>query len=187
MNRLHLRLRDERGIALIFALMFLTVLTIVGGTMVMYSTQSQHESHYGKAKSYAYLLAENGINTAMAILRDPPDPLTGIGNNALDKNVFCGFSGRTYITVPSVSPAPQCALQDTYDGGNVTWYGVLDQGTATWTITSTGHVTNPVAGSGEATRTLTVKVTVHPTLTQPLNTPVWNYIYSTNGPSTPPT
>ena len=186
MNRFHLRLRDERGIALIFALMFLTVLTIVGGTMVMYSTQSQHESHYGKAKSYAYLLAENGINTAMAILRDPPDPSTGIGNNALDKNVFCGFANRTYITVPAVSPAPPCALQETYDGGSTTWYGVLNQGTATWTITSTGHVTNPVAGSGEATRTLTVKVTVHPTLTQPLNTPVWNYIYSTNGPSTPP-
>ena len=187
MNRLHLRLRDESGIALIFALMFLTVLTIVGGTMVVYSTQSQHQSGYGKAKSYAYLLAENGINTAMAILRDPPDPLTGIGNNALDKNVFCGLSGRTYITVPAVSPAPPCALKDTYDGGYVTWYGVLDQGTATWTITSTGHVTNPTAGSGEALRTLSVKVTVHPTLTQPLNTPVWNYIYSTKGPSTPPT
>jgi Tfp pilus assembly protein PilX len=187
MTTLHTRLRSERGIALVFALMFMTVLTIVGTSMIVYSTQSQHESGYGKAKSYAYLLAENGINTAMAILRDPPDPATGIGNNALDKNVFCGLTGRTYITVPSITPAPQCALRESYDGGYVTWYGVLNQSTATWTITSTGHVTNPVAGSGEAVRTLAVKVTVHPTLTQPLNTPVWNYIYSTNGPSTPPT
>jgi hypothetical protein len=186
MKRLHLRLRDESGIALVMALMFITVLTIVGTSMVMYSTQSQHESGYGKAKSYAYLLAENGINTAMAILRDPPDPVTGIGNNALDPSVFCGLAGRDYPNpVPPPVPAGPCVLRETYDGGYTVWSGTLTG--STWTITSTGHVTNPIKGSAEARRTLTVHVNVHPTLTQPLNTPVWNYIYSTNGPSTPPT
>jgi hypothetical protein len=188
MNKLHLRLRDERGIALVMALMFITVLTIVGTSMVMYSSQSQHESGYGKAKSYAYLLAENGINTAMAILRDPPDPATGIGNNALDPNVFCGLTGRTYpnpIPAPTPTPTGPCTLRETYDGGFTVWTGKLVG--STWTITAVGHVTNPIQGSAEAKRTLSVKVNVHPTLTQPLNTPVWNYIYSTNGPSTPPT
>ena len=32
-----------------------------------------------------------------------------------------------------------------------------------------------------------MNVTVHPTLTQPLNTPVWNYIYATKPASTPAT
>ena len=190
MNNLR-RITDERGIALVMALMVLTVLTIVISTTIVYTTQSQHESGYGKAKSYAYLLAETGINDAMAVLRDPPDPLTGIGNNALDVNVFCGLTlpaGESYPNpVPAPVPTGPCVLRHDLDGGYVIFVATLNQGTATWTITSTGHVNNPVAKSSPALRTLTVNVTVHPTLTQPLNTPVWNYIYSTNGPSTPPT
>jgi Tfp pilus assembly protein PilX len=179
MHRLTLRLRDERGIALVLALMVLTVLTISLGTTIVYSTQSQHESHAAKTKSYAYVLAENGINNAMSVLRDPPDIVTGIGNNALDKNVFCGFANTTYV---SPTPSP-CTIKQTYDGGSVVWSGVLNQSTATWTLTSTGSATSAIAGTSDPTRTLTVYVPVHPTLTQPLNTPVWNYIYSTNGPS----
>jgi Tfp pilus assembly protein PilX len=176
-----LRLSDERGIALVIALMMMTVLTIVGTTAVVYTTQGEHESRYSKAKSYAYVMAENGLNSAMAVLRNPPDPLTGIGNNALDPNVFCGLAGKTY------SPPGSCTIRDDYDGGYVVWSGSLNTATATWTITSTGHVVNPTRNSSDALRTLTVNVAVHPTLTQPLNTPVWNYIYSTKGPSAPPT
>jgi hypothetical protein len=62
-------------------------------------------------------------------------------------------------------------------------------GTATWTLTATGYVVNTDVNGGNtySTRTLTVKVAVHPTLTQPLNTPVWNYIYATKPASAPPT
>src|SRR4029079_890671 len=57
-----------------------------------------------------------------------------------------------------------------------------------WTITSTGYVTNSNVTTGQKSqRTLTVGVNVHPTLTQPLNTPIWNYIYATKPASAVPT
>jgi hypothetical protein len=46
-------------------------------------------------------------------------------------------------------------------------------------LTSIGKTKNPTgAGLREIRRTLTAKVPVTPTLTQPLNNPAWNYIYS---------
>ncbi|MGB2952046.1 MAG: hypothetical protein WBB74_01490, partial [Gaiellaceae bacterium] len=56
----------------------------------------------------------------------------------------------------------------------------LDRANAIWTLTSTGSMRNPNPNGGNVTKTLTAKVTVVPTVTQPLNTPAWNYIYSTH-------
>ena len=95
--------------------------------------------------------------------------------------MFCGLSGKTYT---STSP---CTIKDTYSNGYVTVVGRAQHGSpATWTLTSTGYVINTNVNGGEtySTRTLTVSVAVHPTLTQPLNTPVWNYIYATK-PASP--
>src|SRR5439155_17287149 len=115
-TRMLRRLRGEEGIALVMALMVLTVLTIVIGTTILASTQSQHESGYTKAKSYAYGLAENGVNDAMSVLRVPPDPLTGIGKNARDPNVFCGLS---LPSTWSYNPVGSCTIKSTFDGGYV--------------------------------------------------------------------
>jgi Tfp pilus assembly protein PilX len=179
------RLRDESGIALIMALMVMFVLTITTTTVIFYTTSNQHSSQLSLTRDGSYRLAEAGINNAMAVLGSPPDIATGIGNNALDPNVLCGLPGKTYV---STSP---CTVKDTYANGYVQWSGVLSiiSGTATWTLTSTGYVvnTNVNGGGTYSTKTLTVKVAVHPTLTQPLNTPVWNYIYATKPASTPPT
>jgi hypothetical protein len=187
------RLRDESGIALVLALMVMFVLTIVTTSVIFYTTSNQHSSQLSLTRDGSYRLAEAGINDAMSILGSPPDPTTLIGNNALDPNVFCGlptssstppYPGRSYT---STNP---CTLKDTYSNGYVIWTGKLASvnGTPTWAITSTGYVVNTdVNGGGVySTRTLTVNVTVHPTLTQPLNTPVWNYIYATKPASTPP-
>jgi hypothetical protein len=163
--------------------MILTVLTISIGTTVVYTTQSQHESGYGKAKSYAYVLAENGINQAEAILNNKTlDPVTGSGMNALDPASFCALSlpaGSTY------DPPGSCTVNTTYDGGYVKWSGSLNTSTnpAKWTITSTGYVVNP-AGAATETRTLTVTIKVYPTLSQQLKTPIWNYLYATKPAST---
>jgi Tfp pilus assembly protein PilX len=178
------RLRDDSGIALVMALMVMFVLTIVTTSVIFYTTSNQHSSQLSLTRDGSYRLAEAGINNAMAVLGSPPDLVTGIGNNALDPNVFCGISGKTYT---STSP---CTIKDTYSNGYVIWTGVLNLGTATWRITSTGYVANTnIKGSTAvySTRTLTVNVAVHPTLTQPLNTPVWNYIYATKPASTPAT
>lgn len=172
--------RDERGIALVIALMTMTVLTLIATTTIYYATSSQHSSQLSLTRDGAYRLAEAGINNAMAVLGDPPDPNTGIGNNALDPNVFCGLPSQTYVS--------GCTLKNTYANGYVIWGGTLNQGTATWTITATGYVRNPNLNvGGYSTRTLTVNVSVHPTLTQRLNTPVWNYIYATKPVSPTPT
>ena len=177
------RLRDESGIALVLALMVMFVLTIVTTSVIFYTTSNQHSSQLSLTRDGAYRLAEAGINNAMSILGSPPDLVTGIGNNALDPNVFCGISGKTYT---STNP---CTIKDTYSNGYTIWNGVLNTGTATWLITSTGYVLNTDVNGGTAysIRKLTVSVAVHPTLTQPLNTPVWNYIYATHPASTPPT
>jgi len=178
------RLKDESGIALALALLVMIVLTISTTSLIYYTTTNQHSSQLSLSRDGAYRLAQAGINNAMAVLGDPPDPATGIGNNALDKNVFCGLPGKTYTAT-----SPDCVIRDTYAGANgyVDWKGVLNTGTAVWLITSTGYVVNPNIHGTKAysSRTLTVSVAVHPTLTQPLNTPVWNYIYATKPASSP--
>ena len=55
--------------------------------------------------------------------------------------------------------------------------GKLYPQTGYWTITSVGSVQNPT-GPGFRTRRLTATTEVVPTLSQPLNTLAWNYIYS---------
>ena len=173
------RLQEESGIALVMALMTMVVLTIVSGTVVFYSTSSQHSSKLSLTRDTAYRLAESGINNALAILGNPPDPATGIGNNALDPNVFCGLTGETYTT--------GCTIKNTYTSGYVIWSGTLN--VSTWTLTSTGYSLNTNVNDFNtySTRTLTVHIKVNPTLTQPLNTPIWNYIYATKPASAVPT
>ncbi|MDQ1494706.1 MAG: hypothetical protein QOG69_1189 [Actinomycetota bacterium] len=166
------------------ALMTMFVLTIAATTVIFYATSSQSSSKLSLTRDSAYRLAESGINNALSILGQPPNPLTGIGNNAMDKSVFCGLAGETYVTG---TPATVCTIKDTYPSGYVIWSGVLPPGSTTWAISATGYVlnTNVHSATTYSTRTLTVNVSVHPTLTQPLNTPVWNYIYATKPASAP--
>src|SRR6266516_4752471 len=44
-------------------------------------------------------------------------------------------------------------------------------------LRSVGSIRNPTS-TGKATRTLNSKVTIQPTLTQPKNNPVWDYLYA---------
>jgi Tfp pilus assembly protein PilX len=160
---------DESGIALIFAILVTTALAAIVTSVILFSSSSARTSHRSSAQQNAYQLAESGIASAMSVLK-----LTT--NNALDPTIFC--------TSPS-QPTP-CTTTETYGTGTVTWFGVLNQ--ATWTLTSTGSVPNPTGpGTAPVTRKITATVTVHPTLTQPLNTPVWNYMYATKPASPVPT
>ena len=62
------------------------------------------------------------------------------------------------------------------------WWGQLTQsvtGASTWSLNSVGRVKSPTGASvSQVSRTLTAKVPVIPTYTQPLNNPSWNFIYS---------
>ena len=150
----HLRRQD--GIALVMAIGILGVLTISGTTLVYYSSANARSAEFSQDNSSAYDLAEAGINEMAAILNNPE-------NNALNEYLLASTT-RTYA------------------GGTVQWSGTLLKsvtGASTWSLTSVGKVKNPTgAAANQVTRTLTAKVPVVPTYTQPLNNPSWNFIYS---------
>ena len=154
MNRLRRLFKQQDGITLIMAVGILGVLSFTGATLVYYSSSNARSAEYSVDSTSAYDLAEAGINEMMAVLSRPE-------NNSLK---------------PELLPA----TTNTYDAGTVTWSGTLDAATATWTLTSTGKIKNPTGKSAaDVQRTLSAKVPVTATLTQPLNNPAWNYIFST--------
>jgi len=142
----------------------LGVLTVSGTTLIYYSSTNARSVSYSASNASAYDLAESGINEMMAVLSKPD-------NNALNKYIL---GEQTNGTVTHTT--------HTYDGGTVEWYGTLTQsitGSSTWNLTSIGKVKNPTGKTAsDVTRTLTAKVPVVPTYTQPLNNPSWNFIYS---------
>jgi hypothetical protein len=139
--------------ALVIALGTTVVLSIAVVSVIDYSSANARNANLSTKRVSAFDLAEAGINNAVSVLNNP-------SNNALD---------------PDILPA----RTSTYEGGTVTWSGTLDRAQAVWTITSTGSYRNPTGPkAGNLTRTLTAKVTVVPTVTQPLNNPVWNYLYA---------
>ena len=146
-------LRRQDGITLIMAIGVLGILTMTGTTLIYYANTNARSAAYSDQKSEAYDLAEAGINEMMAVLARPE-------NNALKGNLL-----------------PQTT--STYPDGTVTWWGVLNDQTQTWALTSTGTIKNPTGSTASAAkRTLTASVPVTPTYTQPLNNPAWNYIFN---------
>ena len=152
--RLRQLLKRQDGITLIMAVGILGMLSLTGVTLIYYSSTNARSAEYSAHNASAYDLAEAGIDEMMAVLWKPT-------NNAL---------------MPDLLPE----TTHDYEGGTLTWSGTLDQLTQTWSLTSTGRIDNPTGqGASDVSRTLTAKVPVTPTLTQPLNNPAWNYIYAT--------
>ncbi len=145
--------RQERGMALMLALGITTVLSLSVVSVIDYTASNARNATLSAKKTSVFDLAEAGINNAVAVLNNP-------SNNTLD---------------PDILPA----RTSSYEGGTVTWSGTLDRAAAVWTLSSTGSYHNPTgANAGNVTRTLTAKVSIVPTVTQPLNNPVWNYLYA---------
>ena len=154
------RLRqEESGFALVLALMVMTVLGIVTGASIYYSTQAEHQSSYSKSTDVAYRLAEAGINNATSTL--------GLATN----------NAQSQSTLPSTEAT---AYTSTNSTGTSKWWGVFDNPSSTWTVYGKGVVANPSAGTGAVTRQLSASVLVTASLTQPLNAQAWNYWFATN-------
>jgi hypothetical protein len=145
-------LRRQDGISLVMAVGVLGLLSVTGTTVVHYSNANARSAEFSQDNGHAYDLAEAGINEMMAVLSKPE-------NNALNGDLL-----------------PETT--HTYQGGTVTWSGSFDLKSAQWSVTSTGRTANPTGATNQVTRTLSAKVPVTPTYTQPLNNPAWNYIYS---------
>jgi hypothetical protein len=149
------RLGDESGIALVLTMGILLVTSIMLISVIQYSSGAGRGSNRTKADQTAYALAEAGVNNAMSILGNPV-------NNALNSTLL---PSRT----------------TTYADGSVTWSGTFNPYTARWTVVSIGSVRNPTGPTPTAapvTRRISAQVDVVPTLSQPLNSQAWNYIYS---------
>ena len=77
--------RDERGIALVLALLVMFVLAIALTSGIYFTSANSRMSSYAKADQTALGLAEAGANNALAVLLNPanspylePDPVAGV-------------------------------------------------------------------------------------------------------------
>lgn len=150
--RLRRRLAAEHGIALVLALGVTLVVGISTSSALVYATQNQGTAARSKAEAAALSVAEAGINNAMSVLSNP-------ANNP---------------TNPLLLPP----RTDVYSSGQVTWGGVYDAPTSTWTLVSVGQTRNPTGISAEPVRrTVSAKATVSSGAqpTGPLQNPSWNF------------
>src|SRR3954447_5274181 len=160
--------RDERGQALVLAVGFMAILSIVSTGLLLYTSSNSRDSSRSATSTKAFAAAEAGVNSAVSVL--------GLStNNALDPCLLHPPTNPTGTTCASNAP-----ITASYDGGTVTWYGTFDQSAQVWTIRSTGSYRNPTGPSASAvTRALTAKVAISVDQNDPYNTAVWNYIVAT--------
>ena len=165
--------------ALIMAIGITSVLGIAGATAVAYSTSGAQEAQQSGSRQSAFTLAEAGINNLMAVLNLPT-------NNALDPETLpkCTNNEKKYSDPAADRTDTSTWRHSTIDGGTVDWCGTLVRKDALWYVSSIGRARNPNRTSTNVTRTLEATVTVTPTTTQPLNNPVWNYLYAGHTGST---
>jgi Tfp pilus assembly protein PilX len=168
------RLADERGQSLVLALLVLTVLAIVLGSVIFFTGSNQRNSAYQKASQVARSLAEAGVNNGVSAL-----------TNAAQ-------AGSTNLLSSTLLPTQT----NQYPGGSVQWWGTFDgseQSTScppppsgnivyacvgTWTLHGTATVTNPTGPTASAIqRTVTAKMQVY---RQQTSNPadVWNWVFS---------
>jgi hypothetical protein len=165
--------------ALVMAIGIMSVLAIAGTTAIAYSASGEKETRQSTSRQSAFSLAESGINNSMAVLNLPT-------NNALDPDTLpkCTTNDKKYSDPAAVRTSTSTWRHSTIDGGSVDYCGTLVRKYAVWYLTSIGNAVNPNKNTTTVTRTLEATVTVTPTITQPLNNPVWNYLYAGHTGST---
>lgn len=159
-----LSLRDERGSTLVIALGVMTVLAIAAGSTIAYTAANRRHADRSEAQRAALHLAEAGVNNAASVLGHE-DVM------ALDADVLTPADTNPYCP----DNTNRCFVQS-YVGGETMWYGVLDTGTNTWTITSWGIVANPSPSLPEIQRQLSATIRIVADPTQPNNATAWNFV-----------
>src|SRR6266704_5980940 len=175
---------EEQGIALVMALGMLVVCTIMVVTVTDYTSTNQRTTFFSKTRMTAFDAADAGMNDALAVLNLPT-------NNALDPDILpkChtanpdtttpGATNPTWFSSPTNFTSQATWSAQTYGNATSYWCGDLDRYGAQWFLWSVGSLKNPTSPTaGNVTKRLSSLVTVVPTLTQPLNNPVWNYLYA---------
>jgi hypothetical protein len=159
--------------ALVMAIGIMAVLGIAGATAMAYSTSATTESSQTQSRTSAFSLAEAGINNMMSILNLP-------ANNALDPDTLpkCTTNNTKYSDPTATRTSTSTWLHATVGSGTVDYCGTLVRSQALWYVTSIGNASNPNKTTSNVTKMLEATVTVTPSTTQPLNNPVWDYLYA---------
>jgi Flp pilus assembly protein TadG len=160
-----LHLRDERGVALVMAMLVLVVLAIALTSIIYFTSSNERTSNYQKASQVARSLAEAGVNNAISIVSNPAN-----ANYLLNDGVH---------TPTTLLPDQAHAYTSTYPGGTVTWWGTFDWAHLVWTLSATSTVDNPTGpNAADIHKTMTAKIQVHLPTPKALTLGVWNWIYS---------
>jgi Tfp pilus assembly protein PilX len=150
LTRIRRRLARQEGIALVAGLGLSVALGIVGTTAIAYSSANQRSANYSKAERSAAWLAEAGLNYAYATLYNASDP-----------------------TMPGAVPSRTV----TFDGGQVTYSGALDEATNTWTLSATAKYRNPT-GAADIVRRVRARASTGSATHGSSNNAIWNYVYA---------
>ena len=158
-------LRHEHGLALVVALGFTVVLTILVASMIGYTSSNSRNANVSGSRLDARAVAESGIAAAASIINTAADA-------SLPTILGCTQSGQN-----SATPCTDLVLS--VPGGTASVHGLYTQGgnSGTWTITSSGSVRNPT-GAADLSRSMTATVTITAG-GQSNNISVWNYVYAT--------
>ena len=93
------RLRDERGVALVVALLVTFVVTLLGVAVISLAVHNSEQSGFDRKRLQSVSAAEAGLNAAYQHLTAPPGGLVGLQGNLSD-TVGSGPGGSTYqVTV----------------------------------------------------------------------------------------
>jgi hypothetical protein len=157
-RRLGRRLGRQDGMALVMVIGISLILGITGTTTMIYSTENVRGAATSTANEKSFSLAEAALNNLMSVLANP-------NNNALDPDI-----------IPHTEATASSAV---YEGGTAKWWGDLDRNSAVWTVKALGLLPDPAGPNlPPVRRMLTARVPVVPSYLQPLNNPVWNYLYA---------
>lgn len=162
----------ERGIAVVTALLTLSLLSIMGVSLITLSlTESQIASNESDLKK-AFFAAEAGIQEAMYRMRFDPASFTDEADtscNATADPVVVGFVQGGALTIPSPDPGnanfwkynTPSGCSWTYNGSNTTGYGNyfggnaanLDSAGRTFTSSGAAHGAGATLGNASLTNT----------------------------------
>ena len=151
MRRLRRPAADERGIALVLAVVVLAVMAMGVTTVITFATSNLSTSSRANSSEAALFAAEGGVADALARLNTAADPRVGT------------LLPSTTITVGEAT---------------VTYSGAYDAPTGRWTITSTATQPSRVGATAPVSRTIVDQAAVSSDVATVASNPAWNYLYA---------
>jgi hypothetical protein len=148
--------RREEGIALVMALVFMSLLLTAGSTITYYATTNTRDAAFQAGNQKAFSAAEAGLNEAIAVL----------GNAALP-TLSTTLPGNEATAVTDTTTVP---------GSTIKYWGTYDALTLTWTVYGKGTTPAPRSTS----RTVYEKIRIGAGGATLAGNPAWGTIFADN-------